>query len=179
MTLLSLEELKALLPATSLSDEALALLLSAAEEAIAEAHGPLDYDEETPIIETHKPAGPLLMLGRRASSITTVLEGHVELTNGDDYALRPSGSIITRLTPTGLPRSWRPVTVTVTYVPLSHIADRKRVASELVKLDIAFSPGLASQTIGPWTETYSSGRTYADQRAEVLASLASGSAGFW
>ena len=63
----------------------------------------------------------------------------------------------------------------VTYRPPDDTANRVRVAIELVKLEFAFNPGLASQTIGTWSEAYTSGgKSYAEQRAEILASLSPG-----
>jgi hypothetical protein len=48
-----------------------------------------------------------------------------------------------------------------------------------VRLDIAFNPGLASQSIGPWSESYSSGKSYPEQRADILESINPPFVGLW
>jgi len=61
----------------------------------------------------------------------------------------------------------------VAYRPPDDTAERVRVAIELIKLEFGFNPGLASQAIGTWSEAYTnSAKSYAEQRAEILASLA-------
>ena len=47
--------------------------------------------------------------------------------------------------------------------------------AELVKLDLTFSPGLTSTTIGSWSESYLQGNDgYASERAAILATLGGG-----
>jgi hypothetical protein len=117
------------------------------------------------------------MLSRPAASIGTVIEdywGSETTLAADDYEVRSSGQTLRRLhTGTNPAYHWRG-RVDVTYTPAVDADTRKRVQLELVKLDLAFSPTLASQTIGTWSETYASGKAYPEQRAEILASLGSG-----
>lgn len=162
---------------TTLSDASLQTLLDAAFEAIEDAIGPPGEAEE--LLSAR---GDLLMLNRRAASITAVVERNpftpVPLT-ADDYELSRSGRLLTRLqTGTNPSWCWRG-RVKATYVPIDDTAARIVAATELVKLAITFSPGLASQSIGTWSETYvTSGKSYPEQRQDVLAGLADGG-GIW
>jgi hypothetical protein len=156
---------------TSVSDESLQLLLDAAYQTIDACIGPAGDRQEF-----FTAAGDLLMLSRAAESITGVTENvgrSSVVLAADDYELRPSGSTLVRLwTGTNPGWSWCG-RVDVAYSPFDDTATRDRVAIELVKLDVAFNPGLAGQTIGTWSESYTaSGQGgYADQREAILASL--------
>jgi len=161
---------------TGLSDATLQTLLDAAFESIVDVVGPPGNVEES-----FYPSGDLLMLSRKAASIVSVVEDArytaVEL-DPDDYELSRSGNRLTRLRHGTHPRSdWRG-RVKVIYLPVDDSANRIRVATELVKLNITFSPGLASQTIGTWSESYQSpgSKSYPEQRADILASLESDTA---
>lgn len=155
---------------SSLSDDHLRRLMESAESAIIEAIGPLNANADHPVVEHHRASGPLVMLGRRASSVTSVLEGATTL-DPDDYQLRDTGTVLDRLNTGAHPSlRWSRDTV-VTYVPFGTFADRARVQLELVRLDIAFTPGISSQSIGPWSESYGSGKTYVEQRSDILGSL--------
>ena len=102
-------------------------------------------------------SGDLLMLGRPAEAITSVVEAATWTLDPTDYQLRPSGTILHRLR-TGLNPSvhWRG-RVEVVYVPADDAARRGIAQVELCRVSIAFNPGLASQTIGQWTEAYQTG----------------------
>lgn len=169
--LLTVDELR-LHVTSSLTDEALQLLLDAAYDAIVDAAGP-----DGAVSELITPAGDLLMLGRPADSVTSVVEQVYTTTYtlaADDYELRGSGRVLRRLsTGTNVAYAWRG-RVDVTYVPTDATAERKRVQLELVKLDLEYSSTLASQTIGTWSETYVTDKPYAQARDEILASLSSG-----
>lgn len=163
---------------TTLGEDAVQRLLDAAEEAIIERAGPaIDVSGSviTDTTERFNPNGRSLMLGWRAESIVEVIERAqwaVPVTlAADDYELSSSGFLLRRLyTGTHPATHWRPF-VDVTYSPFSDLATRERVQIELCRLDIAFNPTLASQTIGAWSETYQTGLPYATQRADILASL--------
>jgi hypothetical protein len=154
---------------TELADEALARLLEAAYEAIDEAVG-----AAADVSEYFRVHGDLLLLSRRAESIASVTENDTALET-DDYELRPSGLTLRRLdTGTNPRRHWHR-RIDVTYRAYNDESERDRVAVELVKLDLAYSPGLVSQSIGAWSETYTTGTgsslDYAAERATILASL--------
>jgi hypothetical protein len=163
---------------SSLGDEAVQRLLDAAYETIILAAGPYESDGTITEIITPRSAGPLLMLARRAESVSEVIEGD-DLLAADDYELRSSGHMLRRLDDGTNPAGYWRNRVYVTYLPLSDLAIRDMVQLELVKLDIAFNPNLASQTIGAWSETYQAGKPYPEQRADILASLNPQPVGIW
>ena len=160
-----------------LSDGTLQTLLDAAMTAIVNEIGPPGETDE--LITVH---GDLLMLSRRAASITSIVERHgwIPVTiAADDYEVSRSGRLLTRLrTGTNPSWCWRG-RVKPTYVPVDDTAERIRVAVGLVKLDIVHNPGLPAITIGTWTEQYTSNSAfnYEVERAAILASLTSGEAG--
>lgn len=155
-----------------LSDAVLQTYLDAAMDAIDDALGPLTCTER--LRASH---GDMLMLGRKAESITSVVEdaGWSVLTlAADDYELSDSGQVLYRLaTGTNPRRTWYGRCV-VTYVREDDAAERIRVAVALVGLDLNHAPGLASQSIGTWSETYRNDQDHAAQRDALLASLTPG-----
>lgn len=155
--------------ATTLSDATLQTLLDAAFAAIVDEVGPPGELEES-----FSPSGDLLRLSRTAGSVVSVTEDarySALALAADDYELRRSGHILVRRRDgTNQASCWRG-RIEVAYVPVDDTANRIRVATELVKLNISFSPGLASQTIGTWSETYRTDVPYPEQRAAILASL--------
>jgi hypothetical protein len=170
--LLTVAEARGLLT-TSLDDDALRAFLDAAEETIAERLGPLVEDALPDRVERGAWQGPLARLARRAASMSSVVEGDVML-GADDYALRPGGEVLERLaTGTHPAARWNGL-VTITYTPASDIAERCRLQAALVKLDLAHRPGIAAASIGPWSESYAAGRSYAQERADILESYAAG-----
>lgn len=77
---------------SGLPDAVLQTFLDAAMEAIDDALGPLTAHER------QRPHGDLLMLGREAASITSVVEGWAALTlAADDFELSDSGLTLRRL----------------------------------------------------------------------------------
>lgn len=160
-------------PVTVLTDESLLILLDAAAQAIVREHGPSGATTER-----LSASGDLLMLSRPALTITTVVEdarwAPVTLA-ANDYSLSSSGQTLRRLSTGTNPRYYWHGRVAVTYTPFDDTAERQRVQRELVMLDIAFQPGLVSQSIGTWSEAYTaSGKSYSEQRADILASLSGG-----
>ena len=158
---------------SALTDPALQLLLDAAYDDINDYAGPSGPCDEL-IVPGH---GDLLMLSRPAGSVGAVVEqfyGTETTLAANDYEIRSSGQTLRRLsTGTNPSHYWRG-RIDVTYTPAGDADTRKRVQLELVKLDLSFTPGVASEAIGTWSESYVSGKPYAEQRAEILASLGSG-----
>lgn len=159
---------------SELEDEALERVLEAAYEAID------DYAGAEGSIRELLTAGPgdLLMLSRSAESVTSVSEGRstptVLATN--DYELI-GNQLLRRLRDGTHPASgWVSRPVDVVYVPMADMMTRDRVAIDLVKLETTFAPGLASQRLGEWAESYaaSDAADYRAQRAGILASLFAG-----
>lgn len=163
---------------SSVSNSSLQILVDAAYLAIDDAIGPQGDVKE--FFTVH---GDLIMLSRRAVSITAVSENvrwAALALAADDYELRPSGQMLVRLRTGTNPRWYWQGRVDVTYRPPDDTANRVRVAIDLVKLDIATNPGLASQSIGTWAEAYTSNSAfnYALERQSILASLSPG-IGIW
>jgi hypothetical protein len=152
---------------TELGDDAVQRLLDAAYEAIDEAIGSAGTVSEY----LHAGHGDLLLLSRRALSITSISERDVALASGD-YELRASGMTLRRKSTGTHPRTHWHGRVDVTYVAYPDEDERDRVAIALVKLDLTHSPGLAAQSLGAWSESYqTSGPSYSQERATILASL--------
>lgn len=153
---------------SGISDAALGTFLAAAFEAIDDLLGPLTVTER---LSAH---GDLLLLSQEAESIVTVVEDarDTALTlAADDYELSDTGQGLYRLRTGTNPRwCWHGL-VKVSYVRGNDVNERIRAAVELVKLDLTFSPMLAGQTIGTWSETYSTSVPYQQQRDAILASL--------
>lgn len=166
---LSLAELKTHVTST-LADSALQDLLDAAYDAIIEYAG-----TDGPVSELYRVHGDLLLLARPAASVVSVIEQDVTLA-ADDYEIRGTGRTLRRLATGTNPASYWCGRVDVSYMPRSEAAQRKVVQLELVKLDLAFSPGgLASQRIGEWQESYATNAGgYDEQHAAILGRLRSG-----
>lgn len=154
---------------TDLGDAALGDLLDAAYEAID-----LHAGTSGAITEVIS-AGPgdLLMLSRPASAITSVKEGRSFDTtlSTDDWEL-VGDQLLHRLDDGTNPRTSWYRRIEVTYTRLTDAAERDRVAIALVKLDLDTNPGLSSQRIGEWAETFEATDSYSEARAAILASLA-------
>lgn len=156
---------------TSESDAVLQTYLDAAIADIEDALGPLA------VVERITPRGGLIMLGRKAASITTVVEnevyGAVTLA-ANDYALSSSGRVLSRLSTGTHPGYYWKGRVAVTYVRWDSPALRLRATVDLVNLDLAVSPGVASESIGTWSETYLAPDVAATQRSALLDALRAG-----
>ena len=158
---------------TSLSDAAVQRLLDSSYAAI---NGHIGASGNR--IELLRGSGALLMLSQPASAIVSVTEdvrGANELLNASDYALRPSGTLLERLDTGPNPRSWWSGLVSVVSTPTVIEADRDRVAIELLKFDLMYNPGLASQSSDSWSESYTQSRSegwdYATGRTAILSTL--------
>lgn len=165
---LSADQFRALAP-NSLTDEALLILLDAAQADIIRYAGPGGE-----LTEYLHGGGHLLILSHPIVAITSIVEDDLTLA-ADDYIITATGRGLRRMDNGTNPRWHWGRRATVTYTPQDDTASRQRVQAELVKLEFGFNPGLASQTIGTWSETYSSSPVpYATQRAQILASLYAG-----
>lgn len=162
---------------SELDDDALQLLLDAAEAAILVRYG-------TPGSETHDGGQSYIFLRHRAASITTITEtvsGTDTELDPTDFRLRDDGVSVLRLS-TGLntpTRSWSTPAwggpVVVEYVPEDLDAELARVQIALVELDLNHAPGLTSETIGAWSEQFASNSAfnYEVEREAILNSFAS------
>ena len=153
---------------TVLEDADLERLLSAAYEAIVAFAGPSGA-----ATELVTPRGDLLMLAKRADSITSVSEtvyGIATTLSTDDYEL--VGDQVVRRTNDGTHpyRCWRG-RVTVTYTPLDDDENRDRVAIALVTQDLNHSPGVTGERLGDWQVSIATATDYVREREAILATL--------
>lgn len=160
---------------TSLGDTALRLLLDASEEAIADKVGPLGSDDDVPAaVEHHTVRGDLIVLHQRATSITSVVEGDTTL-SANDYSLGAGGTALRRLDSGDNPADFWLAETVVTYAPRGNVASRQSAQVQLVNLYISYRPGISSQTIGPWSETFGQMRALLGQREDITSAIAGGS----
>ena len=154
---------------STLSDAVLGTYLAAAFSTIEDFLGPLTRKDRLLV-----GYGDQLMLSREAESITTVVEdaaGYPSTLAADDYELSSSARMLYRLYDGTNPRrAWWGRT-DVTYVRTNDVDNQIRVAVALVDLELTTAPGLASQSIGTWSESYRTDKDHAAQRDELLASL--------
>lgn len=156
--------------ATTLVDDAIQRLLDDAEAEITAYAGPVGSVTEYPA-----GGGSILTLSRRVSSVGSIAETRYSTTTTlavDDWRQR-SGYTLERLRTGTNPRTGWASDVTVTYTPADDTATRKMVQLELCKLEIATNPGLASQTVGAWTEQYTANSAWnpEEARASILSRL--------
>lgn len=154
---------------TDLSNDALTRLLEEAEGLVAARLG--GTDDRTELLRAH---GDLLMLARPAASITSIIEceGPNEVTlASDDYSLEPGGTLLRRIHSGTHPSYWWRGRNRVTYTPLAP-APTVSVVLDLIRLAMT-ERGLASQTIGTWSESYDD-TPIEEQREAILAQLDSG-----
>lgn len=172
MTLLSVAELRKHLPdfpTGSPNDDVLTRLLAAAEIAINDAAGLVGS-----VTEFSAGGGYYLVLSRPASAFTSVTENFdasptVLATN--DYRLS-SGVILSRLNTGTNPASrWGP-NVKVVYTAAADTAAREVVQLQLVEQFLNYNPGLTSETVGDWSQTFRGGDTpWSAARDDVLSTL--------
>jgi hypothetical protein len=151
MTLLTVGEFREHAPST-LVDAAIQRILDAAEAEITAYAGPVG----SAVTERVRAGGSTLVVSRRVSAVTSITETRWStdtLLATNDWRLR-SSYVIERLRTGTNPAGTGPGEVAVVYTPEDDTAVRKMVQVELSKIDIATNPGLASQTIGSWTEQY-------------------------
>lgn len=168
---LSVSQLRAFNVGGTLGDEPLLTFLNAATQDIRRTMGPMG-----PITEILRASSDALWLSREPLSILTVSEmwgGAIVALADDDWSL--NDQVLYRLN-TGTNRTWNGCwrgRVAVAYQPQDDLATRQRGQLALVKLDITYSPGLASQAIGQWSESYRVDQ-YTQERDAILASLSGG-----
>lgn len=204
MTLLTVEDLllrPGMEAAASLEESVLQSMLDAAEDAIIGAAGP--YGSMDEILDGGGSYLFLRRRAASIEKVTeTVWYTETEL-DDTDYRLRPDGVSVIRLR-TGInpPTFWGSQgfygpefgaqtgflgstiasesqcpwghRVSVSYTPLDDFADRCRVQVALVKIDLAYAPGVIEEQIGSWLTRRDRGSaTWNDsqEREAILASL--------
>lgn len=200
MTLLTVEDLR-LRVETKLDDGVLQDMLDAAERAITSYAGPVGTISE--ILDGGQSYIFLRRRAESIAKVTETVWNTVTELDATDYRLRPDGVSLLRLrTGVNPPLFWGGQgfygpefgasagflgstiasqsqtpwghKVTVEYEPLDDLADRRRVQAALVKIDIAYTPGVIRERIGEWEEWRDRGTaTWNDteEREAILSSL--------
>lgn len=161
---------------TDLGDTPLQVLLDAAEIEIVRFAG-----DPASAVEWIRGGQSFIFLKRPASTITSVVEwndsdGSSVTLDADDYLAYPDGLRFRRLSTGPNPRSrWRERSVW-TYTPRVDTALREAVQVDLVKLMLNYAPGLTSETIGDWAETFAANSVWNNlkERADILSRLSYG-----
>ena len=153
-------------------DAALQLMLDAAEEAIVKRAGAVGA-----VTELVTGGWTTLVLDRPIASVASVTvdyDGTPLVLAVDDYRFNVGGYVLRRLSGTNSAYDWAG-TVRVTYTPVDDTDTREMAQVGLVRLYISSHPGLVSQTIGDWSETFASGDySYTAAVEEILATLDAG-----
>lgn len=172
-TLLSPDDVREFEPAPELSDEALQILLDAAEAEIVRFAGASDS-----AVDWRAGGQRVIALGRPASSITSVVEradrGTPVTLATDDYDADPTGYLLYRRGDGTHPRwRWEPGRVVITYAPTGEDAIRTGVELDLVRLMISYQPGATSETVGSWTTQLASNSVWNNsaERQAILSRL--------
>jgi hypothetical protein len=173
--ILTVEEFRSLSD-SALEDDALQLVLDAAEQEIVRAAGAADSATELLTVNVHQVA-----LSRKAESITSISEQRSPwsvplLLAADDYRLHPDGYVVERLN-TGTNPRWRwSGRIEVAYVPFDDDAIRASVQRDLVTLMETYAPGVTQETVGAWSRTLASNSVWNqnEERKSVLARLSGG-----
>lgn len=168
---------------TALGDEAVTRILAAAWTAIIEVAG--DVDDDGHVTEFVNGGGTFLILTRATTvdDIVSIKEwtgfSYERTLAADDYRLRADGRSLQRLI-TGTNVS--PVFIgptEVVYTPTEDDARRQMAQVQLAQLYLDHHPGVTSETIGDWSESFAGGGDeYAAERDAILASLRAPNLGF-
>src|SRR5438105_1096004 len=174
MTILTVAGLRTFIK-TPLADSALQSLLDATEEDIVKFAG-----QPGDVTELIDGGYRRLTLNRPASSITSIKET-IGLTltqqlilDPSDYRLRAYGYVLERLGTGTTPRWYWGRLVEVVYAYAGDTAIREMVQVDLCKLELAFSAGVAAETIGSWSISYRASAaegSQEDMRNEILSRL--------
>jgi hypothetical protein len=170
MTLLTVDEFREHVT-TSLGGDAIQRLLDDAEAQIDAFAGAVGS-----AVDLVTGGGSRIVTTRPIASVTTVVErdggsSPVSLAT-DDWELFGTFLLLRSRHGTNDASYWRGP-VRVTYTPVDDTDTRKIVQLELVRLEMTTNPGLASETVGAWTQTYSSigSKSVPEQRGDILSRL--------
>lgn len=163
----------------ALGDDALQRIIDANEAEMVRKIGPHSR-VGSPVVETHRGAMSVLSPGQIVGTVVSLEEtwdGRTWTTlAADDWILLDDGRTLGRLSGgTNSASSWSPL-VRLTYVPRHNLEERILGLLEMVGADVSHgvsSGGIASRTMGSWSETYGTGEDSRDAtKAKVLRRLA-------
>lgn len=176
MPLLTVEDLREHI-STSLSDDALQVIIDANEALINRVLGELGV----PLTEIHHQTGyeSIILTEHRFNVVDsppspTVIMGYglpgAVTLDPDDF--RVEGVAIRRIDWGGNPGIWYDTPIAVTGTLVDNTEERILAMIQLCNLDINYKPGVQSYTVGKRSVTYGSGQqasTLPELKAEVLA----------
>jgi hypothetical protein len=174
VTILTVDQLRGFIN-TPLADASLQILLDQTEEDIVKFAGAPGN-----VTELIDGGYRRLTLHRPAVSISSIKETigitlTTELTlDPSDYRIRAYGYVLERLGTGTNPRWYWGRLVEVTYAYAPDTAVREMVQVDLVKLELAFSAGIAGETVGAWAISFRSSAaegSQEDMRNEILSRL--------
>jgi hypothetical protein len=172
-TLLSPDDVREFEPAPELSDDAIQLLLDAADAEIVRYAGASGSGLEWLAGGRH-----VIALARQAASISSVDEHTGTVADpvslaADEYEIDPTGFLVYRSNTGTNPRWQWWGQVRITYVPADEEAIRKGVELDLVRLMMAYQPGATSETVGSWTTQLSANAQWNNdaERQSILSRL--------
>lgn len=151
------------------TDDLLEMLLAALYSEVMKTLQTTGSDYEA-VDELITVSGPLLPLGQRVQTISSVIEDGTTL-DAEDYELRSSRRFLRRL-PAG--RNWCGQ-VDITYVPEADTEEVDRIVLALLRFDLNYNPGVTMESIGAWMEQKSQmPDTYLKERQAILSSYSPG-----
>lgn len=152
---------------SDLSDTALQRVLDSEEAEIVRRYG-----AHATASETLAGNQAIILLSRGAASVTAITETDLDGTEleleTDDYRLLHGGHTLERLTTGTNAAAWWAPLVTVEYVPISQVEQRRLVLIELAKLALMYS-GAASERVGDYSVQ---GVNYTRERERIMRRLA-------
>lgn len=181
MSLITVDELRARAPGSTLSDTDLQLIIDANEILLRDRLGSTTGEERTIRLRGYPSTVLLLPEAIDPEETVEIVEHWIfadpanDITLAeDDWRLAPDGTAIERLVEGTNQRDTFAEEVEITFTPVVKTALWKNILIQLAKLDLNFSPGLRRQRLGDYEEEQAStaeGDIH-DQKEAILAQLA-------
>ncbi len=170
MAIYTVEQIKEVIGATTVSDDRLQDLLDAAEQDILGVAGATDELTE------YAPGGYSTVALRRPVGVVDTVSEYADTTNETDVAAddyRVDGYLLHRLTTGTNPRSWWAGPVKVVHDPADRLAERKRAQAALISLDLTEvqSGYLSESTLDESRTRFPNGESTDQRRVRILDSL--------
>lgn len=155
---------------TSLDDAGLQLQIDGALALVESVAGPVGA-----VTEERRGGSSVVLLGRRYASIESVTEGYATsyptVLATDDWELGPDGRSLTRRGYGTNPAAWFSGPVRVVGTAEDDVAIRRLVALQLIKHNLATTPGVLGFTEGNWSIQFPNGETWSATQADLLGTL--------
>lgn len=163
---------------TGAPDSALQRLIESNQAAIEDRYGPVG---SRTVVRIGARFGRYLYLTPSAQSISDIRELYTDfladqyvILSANDYQMLGGGSIVERLLTGDHPADHWETRVQITYLPLEATGRYRVGLIHLCALDLNTKPGLAAFRVGAHQEMFNAkGHSYASEREDILASMAS------